>query len=504
MSISQFLTDVEGIIISLTPNYLSGISFKKAPDNMALEVMEDSAEATDRSFQIRFGSVSDVSQFNCDGFSIKSEMLVLMRYFISHKDDNKYIEANIMSAEDARQIVAAVLHPTQNYNNTFYGVTFDEDSGLLETDNESIFFRQLKFTVDSADSLGVVAVQAIEPEYSTFDEVYAYLEAQGATFKKSIPLYKMGFEGDNTKIIGSWGYNSLGYIVPTTEIDFSLVTDGGFGIVSAVVDGRKLTLTNGHTVPCRKPYNVRVVQFSTGDEIYNGTATCMGNTLTLTSTTGIAETDLVYVDGRSEFTIGNNTRNIQLQTGAIVMFNNGVMKVGGNGQGLAIFNNIWSKNPKLWNFECTCTMTNDNPTNGSFAGSGVLGRASGSSTDPYVLISGRGTKANISQNLACQGNILSGISTLGFTNATNYAGGSPLTALSVQAHSWAAANGVYISFTMWGVQNEFQNIFGSVYTGGVASCVGITSILTNKVCFYIRPGDTEEVWLNITKLKVSQ
>ena len=164
------------------------------------------------------------------------------------------------------------------------------------------------------------------PEYTTFDEVYAYLVSQGSSYKRSFPLFKKGYAGSDSNIITHFGYNSLGYIVPTTEIDLSMVTDGGFGIVQSVDSPTSVTLVSGHSLPSGTDFSTRVCDVSAGVELYNEvTGRVSGDNLALPSTTGIANGDLIYALGRSEFTIGNSTRNIQLGANGSAYFNGGLV-----------------------------------------------------------------------------------------------------------------------------------------------------------------------------------
>lgn len=166
----------------------------------------------------------------------------------------------------------------------------------------------------------IVKIQS-DRQFSTYDEVAAYLTLRGNTFKKPIPLYKKGYEGNDNWIIANfkWSNDAVPVIVPAGEILFSMVTDGGYGIVASNVDGTTITLTAGHTLPAS--FKAMVWTKSTATERqYNVSATVVGNTLTLASTTGIVAGDVIYALNRSEFTVGNSTRNISLNIGDIVFF----------------------------------------------------------------------------------------------------------------------------------------------------------------------------------------
>jgi len=168
------------------------------------------------------------------------------------------------------------------------------------------------------------------PQFATYDDVYNYLTLQGSSYKKLMPLYKKGYEGSESNIIGYFGYvdNYLGssYINPIGLLDLSLITDGGYGIVQSVDSPTSITLVSGHTLPTSADFSTRVCDVSVGVELYNEvTGRVSGDTLTLPSTTGIASGDIIYALGRSEFSIGNSTRNIQLGTNGSAYFSNGLV-----------------------------------------------------------------------------------------------------------------------------------------------------------------------------------
>jgi len=489
MGIAQFIENIEDLLLATTPTYLPEISYKLAPKNAPIEAQYDNGETTERSFQVRAGQLTDISVFSCTNFSTKTEILVIWRYFVGHlQDADKFAELNKMSAEDARTTIAAVLYPATAYNSSFYGIDFVDDSDIQDGENENIFYRVLKFVVDTASDIGTVS-EPIETEFDTYDEVYAALVSAGSTSKAAIPLYKKGHKGEIANIIGYWGWNGR-YIVPIGPIDFTLATDGGFGIVASVDSATKLTLVSGHTIPYRKPYSFRVCDISDGVELFDGiTGTCNGNTLTLPNTTGIEAGDLVYALGRSEFTIGNSTRNFSLRSGAYVKFSNSNLVVGGNG--LSIFHQ-WSKR-RWWRVDAECTITDSAPTNGSYAGVGIVGDTL-TSTREYIYMACYGRTTNgISQDKFVLGYTAG---TLTIANTTNHTGNITRLVLTNSVISAPGAN--YITPSVCGENDTF----GASYTG--AGYPGKTEgIATNQVAFIIHPGGTESLSLNISRITLS-
>jgi hypothetical protein len=160
------------------------------------------------------------------------------------------------------------------------------------------------------------------PRFTNYDALYSYLEDQGSSYLRAVPLYSIGSDGDDTNIIGHWSYQSgsSGYVIsPMGMVDLTKVSDGGFGIVSSVDDTTTITLTSGHTLP--SSFKARVCDISEGAELYdNIDASVSGDILTLPDTTDIAAGDLIYALNRCEFTIGNSDRNISLTANSKLKF----------------------------------------------------------------------------------------------------------------------------------------------------------------------------------------
>lgn len=152
MSISTVVNDIETNIKAMTPSYRPAIGFEVASKQAPIEALPNSASSTVRSFQVRFGRVLDVSSFNCDGYTRKIEMLVIVRYHVGLFGGEGWFEANLMSTSDASQIVKLILTPPiGTISSTNEGFEFDSDSELQQSDeDENVFFRVLTFTVDGA------------------------------------------------------------------------------------------------------------------------------------------------------------------------------------------------------------------------------------------------------------------------------------------------------------------------------------------------------------------
>lgn len=73
--------------------------------------------------------------------------------------------------------------------------------------------------------------------FTDFNTLNAYLISKGSTFGRSIPLYAIGSDGNDSNIIGHWGYDSDGKIVPMGVIRFDRITDGGTGLVNDDFNG---------------------------------------------------------------------------------------------------------------------------------------------------------------------------------------------------------------------------------------------------------------------------
>lgn len=189
--------------------------------------------------------------------------------------------------------------------------------------------------------------------FTDYDSLNAYLTDKGSDFKRAIPLYSIGSDGNDEDIIAHFGWQekelSLGnmtqIIAPMGEIVLTKVTDGGFGIVSSVDDGTTITLTEGHTLPAN--FKARIFDVSAGAELFDDVvATVDENTLTLPATTGMAAGDLIYALGRSELTIGDSNRNILLTANSKINF----VEAGMNQTGMVVHNwlNYLHKFYKMW------------------------------------------------------------------------------------------------------------------------------------------------------------
>jgi hypothetical protein len=156
--------------------------------------------------------------------------------------------------------------------------------------------------------------------HSSYDNVIAYLNLKGNTYKQSCPLYKRGYEGNSAYIIGHWGWNSeaVPAIVPIGAIRFDLVTNGGRGVVDVVNNGTQFTVLPGHTLSASGI--LREWDTSLATELRDSAFTVSGNVVTVSDTTGLVPGDVAIQTVSSEFTIGGATRNLRLDANVQAYF----------------------------------------------------------------------------------------------------------------------------------------------------------------------------------------
>lgn len=202
----------------------------------------------------------------------------------------------------------------------------------------------------------------VKERFTSYDQLYAKLTELGASSKKAFPLYTIGSDGNDTNIMGYWGYNNAGVISPLGDVRLSLITDGGYGNVSSVDGAQTITLSAEHSLPSSFRGFVWDVSATT-ELFYDVQMTVSGNTLTIPDTTGISAEDKIYAIGRSEFTIGGSTRNFIMDSGSI-RINSGI--VVNNASAFHCLCNGFSQ--KYWLLRTECTKTDSSPTNNSAVG----------------------------------------------------------------------------------------------------------------------------------------
>lgn len=191
----------------------------------------------------------------------------------------------------------------------------------------------------------------VKERFTSYDQLYAKLVELGSSSKRAFPLYTIGSDGNDANIIGHWGYNSTGAIVPYGEIDFTKVTDGGFAIVASTgsVPGT-LNLTAGHTLPSSFNSLLWDISGSSGSPaelFYNQPAIVNGNQFTGSDVTGMTAGDIVYGVGRSEFSIGGATRNIRPQLNAVCKFSGSAGQYISGGKVVQAYGKAYNKGSSL-------------------------------------------------------------------------------------------------------------------------------------------------------------
>lgn len=164
------------------------------------------------------------------------------------------------------------------------------------------------------------------PRFTDYTSLAAYLMAQPVGANKVHPLYTIGGDANDAAIIGYWGRNAAGTVAPIGPINFALVTPSQYGVVDSVTNPTTLVLVAGHNLTSGQ---VSALDATSGVEhFWDVAATVDTNTVTMTSTTGLASGDVIMKLGVSEFTIGNNTRHVQIVSG-VTAFNSGVVTTNG-------------------------------------------------------------------------------------------------------------------------------------------------------------------------------
>jgi len=144
--------------------------------------------------------------------------------------------------------------------------------------------------------------------FTDFNTLNTWLTAQGSSFGRMIPLYSIGSDGNDSNIIGHWGYDSDGKIVPVGVIRFDRITDGGHAIIESVTDGTTAVVKTDPASTLPASGQALAFDLSAGTNLYSGINFSIADTtLTLPDTTGLAAGDVIYAQGRSEFTWGSGS-----------------------------------------------------------------------------------------------------------------------------------------------------------------------------------------------------
>lgn len=152
--------------------------------------------------------------------------------------------------------------------------------------------------------------------FTDFNTLNTYLTSKGSTFGRSIPLYSIGSDGNDTNIIGHWGYDSNGLIVPMGVIRFDRITDGGHAVIASVTDGTTAVVKTDPVSTLPTSGQALAFDLSAGTNLYSGINFSISDTtLTLPDTTGLAAGDIIYAQGRSEFTWGSGSNFAPLKNG---------------------------------------------------------------------------------------------------------------------------------------------------------------------------------------------
>lgn len=176
-----------------------------------------------------------------------------------------------------------------------------------------------------------------DKRFTEFNSLNAYLTAQGATYSRALPLYAIGSDGNDANIIGHWGYNASGAIVPMGTVYFNKVTASKYGTVASAI-GTTATLTAGHNIT--KVGILRFWNVTDGiliADVVSANWSISGDNLTVSASvaTDIAsaisgsKVVMVWCEGVSEFSIGGSSRDIQPKDGTHAFFvGTGLSKLG--------------------------------------------------------------------------------------------------------------------------------------------------------------------------------
>ena len=144
--------------------------------------------------------------------------------------------------------------------------------------------------------------------FTDYTTLYNYLVSKGSSFGRALPVYAIGSDGNDSNIIGHWGYDSEGKIVPMGVIRFDRITDGGHAIVDSVTDGTTVVVKTDPISTLPASGQALAFDLSAGTNLYSGINFSIADTtLTLPDTTGLAAGDIIYAQGRSEFTWGSGS-----------------------------------------------------------------------------------------------------------------------------------------------------------------------------------------------------
>jgi hypothetical protein len=314
-TIRDICQDVQRMLLAQSADYLPGFRYSAIPAGQELDDI-DSGRDTMRSLKVQPGPVLGQGHFDGTSYSTVQAVSVGIRYLFDSTSPDASDRADAMWGADIAQFVRTLTRPPLDggWSVAHYGFRFRSADQLVQGQFEEscVYLGVLEFEVEYGNTDALVG--PVVTTFDTYDAVVAYLVAQGNTFKQAVPLYKFGYGGQPQWILGhlGWSNDATPKIVAVGPFNWSMVTDGGWAKVAGVPSGTTVALTTVHTLPasCR----VLVWGTATGVErYYDVLASIVGDVMTLPATAGILAGDQVFALGRSEFTIGGSTRNMQPQ-----------------------------------------------------------------------------------------------------------------------------------------------------------------------------------------------
>jgi hypothetical protein len=154
--------------------------------------------------------------------------------------------------------------------------------------------------------------------YVNYTDVFNRLTALGAGYKRAVPLYKRGYAGDESRIIGQWAWVN-GAIVPVGPVDFTQVTSSQYAVVVSRDSATQCTVTGPHTLVTGP---ARFFDTSAGAEFVDIDIVVSVNTVTIVGIlpVALAAGDQVWNTGVCEFTMGGAARDVILLAHATARF----------------------------------------------------------------------------------------------------------------------------------------------------------------------------------------